>query len=88
MDIDYFWSQVEDKQQSSLTNNSSPIFLIESINLHFRRKLEESEAANKNLQSYITNLKKSYHSVFAGSDSKDEKTEEIDTSVPTSQLQD
>ena len=50
--------------------------------------MEESEAANKNMQLYITNLKKSYHSVFAASDSKDDKTEDVDTSVPTSQIQD
>ena len=55
-----------------------------------RRKLEESESANKNLQLYITNLKKSYHSVFAASsDSREEeKTEDMETSVPTSHIQD
>ena len=63
-------------------------FLENIYDFSLRRKLEESEAANQNLQLYVTNLKKSYNSVFAAnSDSKEERTEDADTSVPTSQIQ-
>ena len=60
---------------------------IEKTLADLRSKLEDSESANQNLQLYITNLKKSYHSVFA-SDSKDDKTEELDTSLSSSQQPD
>ena len=48
-----------------------------------RRKLEESEAAKENLQSYINHLKSSYQSVF-GNDNSNTDNEISNNSQPPS----
>ena len=52
-----------------------------------RRKLEESEAAKENLQSYINHLKSSYQSVF-GNENSNTDNEISNNSQPPSVSQD
>ena len=60
---------------------------LEATLRDLRRKLEESEAAKENLQSYITHLKSSYQSVFGNENSNTDN--EISTaSQPPSVSQD
>ena len=56
---------------------------LQSTLRDLRRKLEESEAAKENLQSYINHLKSSYQSVF-GNDNSNTDNEISNNSQPPS----
>ena len=60
----FFQSKVEELEQRELEKESDQLDDASRLVETLRRQLAESEASNKNLQSYIDNLKRSYKATF------------------------
>ena len=75
---------LEDERENKSSISKISAEELESTVNDMRRKLEESESAKANLQSYINHLKSSYQSVFAGNGNGGATTSNTDENEPTS----
>ena len=74
---------MEEAKENEISATKISADELQSTLRDLRRKLEESEAAKENLQSYINHLKSSYQSVF-GNDNSNTDNEISNISQPPS----
>lgn len=74
---------MEEAKENEVSASKISADELQSTLRDLRRKLEESEAAKDNLQTYINHLKSSYQSVF-GNDNSNTDNEISNTSQPPS----